>query len=105
MKHRYAAHYVYLSGCGYLKKHGIEVIDGHVTRIFSLVEEIEDTEWLPGVIALLEEPLDGDAIPVYLNAVPSDLERRFSSLRVYHFFPFDFTLMRPVSETLRRQLP
>lgn len=105
MKHRFAAHYIYLSGLGYLKQGGIEIIDNHITRIFLLNEEMENTEWLPGIIALLESPLfPVDEVPVFLQSVPCDFEYSQCGLSVYHFFPFDFTCMCPVSGTRHRQL-
>lgn len=105
MKRRFAAHYIYLSGLGYLKQGGIEVIGNRIARIFLLDEEIEDTEWLPGIIALLESSsFPVDEVPVFLKSVPCDFEYLQSGLSVYHFFPFDFTCMRPVSGTQHRQL-
>ena len=81
---RYASHYLFLPERGYLKQHAIEVEAGRVVRIFPLSEEIEDTEWLPGVIVLHRE---------------SD-----ASLTPFLLYPFDFTTMQPVAGTQRRQL-
>lgn len=81
---RYASHYLFHPERGYLKQYAIEVEEGHVARIFPLSEEIEGTEWLPGVIVLHREPDD--------------------SLAPFLLYPFDFTTMQPVAETQRRQL-
>lgn len=82
---RYAAHFLFLPGYGYLKQYAIEVKDGRVARMFFLSEEVENVEWLPGVIMLVGHP-DSSWIP-------------------YLLYPFDFTTMRPVSGTRHRQLP
>ena len=51
---RYASHFLFLPGHGYLKQYVVEIGEGQcVSRIFPLTEEVENTEWLPGVIALL----------------------------------------------------
>ena len=53
---RYASHFLFLPGHGYLKQYVVEIGEGQcVSRIFPLTEEVENTEWLPGVIALLTE--------------------------------------------------
>ncbi|WP_300813464.1 hypothetical protein [uncultured Bacteroides sp.] len=87
MKHRrYAAHYLRLPDSHFLRQHVVEVENGCVVRMFPLNEEIEDVEWLPGLIALETSNEDGVPIP-------------------YYYYPFDFTLMQPVAGTQRRQLP
>ena len=53
---RYASHFLFLTGHGYLIQYVVEIGEGQcVSRIFPLTEEVENTEWLPGVIALLTE--------------------------------------------------
>ena len=47
---RYAAQYLFVAGQGYLKMMVAEVKDGYVVSLFSLKEEVENTEWLPGVL-------------------------------------------------------
>ncbi len=84
---RYASHYLFVPGSGYLKQHVIEVEDGYVRRMFPLTEEIEDVEWLPGVIELQLELIQEEE-----QWVP------------YLLFPFDFTSMQPVAGTQRKQL-
>ena len=85
MVRRYASHYICLSPDHYLRQHVVETIDGQAGKVYPLEGEPEDVEWLPGVIALAEDP---DGI-----------------VRAYHFYPYDFTALRPVDETQRRQLP
>lgn len=85
-RRRYAAHYLYHPGRGYLKQYVVEVEEGRVVRFFPLVEELEDVEWLPGLITLESGDADG-------------------SLIAYYDYPFDFTLMRPAAGTRRRPLP
>lgn len=52
---RYASHFLFLPGYGYYKQYVIETEDGCVVRMFPLTEEIENVEWLPGAIILLNE--------------------------------------------------
>lgn len=80
MKHRYASHYIYVPGRGFLKQQGVEVENGHVCCLFSLEGEMAHVEWLPGILAIED---DG---------------------QLFHYFPFDFTTMQPVFGTQRRQL-
>lgn len=106
---RYASHFLFLPGYGYLKQYAVEMKEGCVVGIFPLSEEIENTEWMPGVIALLrseqveETVLFEESAPL-LSSVPSDIERLLSDLTPYLFFPFDFTTMQPVSGTRHRLL-
>lgn len=106
---RYASHFLFLPGYGYLKQYAAEMKEGCVVGIFPLSEEIENTEWMPGVIALLrseqvgETALFEESAPL-LSSVPSDIERQLSDLTPYLFSPFDFTTMQPVSETRHRLL-
>lgn len=45
---RYASHFLFLPGHGYLKQYVVEIGEGQcVSRIFPLTEEVENTEWLP----------------------------------------------------------
>lgn len=78
---RYASHFVYVPGRGFLKRHGVELAGGKAVRIFALEEgETAHTQWLPGVLEIEEDQ------------------------RVFHCYPFDFIAMRPVSGTQRKQL-
>ena len=78
---RYASHFLFLPGHGYLKQYVVEIGEGQcVSRIFPLTEEVENTEWLPGVIALLTE--------VETDGNPSGYRGRialFDSLVVFSF--------------------
>ncbi len=84
IKHRYVAHYLYTSSSGYLKMYGVEIEGGRLARIFPFTEEVENVEWLPGVIKLEMTPEYG--------------------LEIWHYYPFDFTKMMPVSGTRRKRL-
>lgn len=83
---RYASHYLFLPGQGYLKQEVIETEGGRMVRHFPLTGEVEDIEWHPGLITLVPEGAGGDFVP-------------------YLCFPYDFTKMKPVAGTRRRQLP
>lgn len=52
---RYATHFLFLPGHGYLKQYVVETEEGCVVQMFPLTEEIENVEWLPGAILLLNE--------------------------------------------------
>lgn len=78
---RYASHYLYVPGCGFLKNQVVEVEQGCMIRYLPLEGEMAGTEWLPGVLRIENGNL------------------------VFHYHPFDFNAMKPVSGTRRRQLP
>ena len=61
---RYASHFIFLPGHGYLKQYVVGVEEGQVVSAFPLTEEIEGVEWFPGVIALLIFP---KGTPVYFR--------------------------------------
>ena len=50
---RFASHFIFLPGYGYLKQYVVGVEEGRVVSVFPLTEEIEGVEWFPGVIVLL----------------------------------------------------
>lgn len=131
---RYASHFLFLPGYGYLKQCAVEVEEGCAVHVFSLSEEVEDTEWLPGAIILLteeelkeldiESPLSdasgnygrilnkllmnsGKTIGEFsqnLLVIPPALTKGTSRLRPVYFSCFDSTTMRPVAGTRHRQL-
>ena len=47
---RFAAHYLFVPGSGFLKQYAIEIEGGYICYIFPFSEEIESVEWFPGVI-------------------------------------------------------
>lgn len=84
-KRRIASHCLFLPGHGYLRMHALEMEDGYVHRIYPLKEEVEDMEWMPGVIALFPDGEHGE-------------------WRAYLYSPFDLISMQPVAGTRRRLL-
>lgn len=107
---RYASHFLFLPRYGFLERQVVELKDGRISRVFPLTEEVENTEWMPGVIALL--PPDADnKMPDFsrslrrLPAMPSaiDVVQLRACVPVL-LFPFDFTAMQPVAGTRRRPL-
>lgn len=110
---RYAAHFIFIPGCGYFKQCMVEVEQDNVMSVFPLTEEIEGVEWFPGVIALLDKR---NAAVEWDNVFPkqADILREFplpfgkgrflQGLVPYLFYPFDFTSMQPVAGTRHRQL-
>lgn len=105
---RYASHFLFFPGYGCLSRHVVEMFEGHVVRIFPLTEEIENTEWLPGVIALLSDKdsdlPDFDKCGNKLTTVPADITEKLPFLTAFLFSPFDFTTMHPCAETQRKPL-
>lgn len=104
---RYVSHFLFLQGYGYLKRQVVEMEEGVIVRIFPLTEEVENTEWLPGVIALLTS--EDAVVPEFgkqksVDAVPLEITETLSSFVPVLFFPFDFTTMKPVAGTQRRPL-
>lgn len=109
---RYASHYLFLPGHGYLKQFSVETEDGRIARIYPLSGEAEDTEWLPGVIVLFGSDMQNGTTllescfdtTLPLSSVPESVEGRLASFIPYLLFPFDFTTMQPVAGTRHRQL-
>lgn len=132
---RYASHFLFLSGYGYLKQYVIETEEGCVVRMFPLTEEIENVEWLPGAIILLNEEelkeLDNkftDISPQKNSSkIPEELLMNSDrilvkfrknllvilppsidgALRLYpaYFSKFDITTLLPVAGTPHKLLP
>ncbi|WP_039969058.1 hypothetical protein [Bacteroides fluxus] len=116
---RYASHFLFLPGYGYLRQFAVEMEGGHAVRIFPLSEEVENTEWLPGVILLLDEDIRPDITSyepyfdtsLILSPVSGNLSYILEkekgkpvSFIPYLLFPFNFTTMRPVAGTRHRRL-
>lgn len=47
---RYSSHLLFLPKYGYLKQYVVEMEEGCVKNIFPLTHEVEDTQWLPGIL-------------------------------------------------------
>lgn len=112
---RYASHYIYVPGIGFLKQYVVELNEGQVVNLFPLTEEIESVEWMPGVIVLstaqdidrnVKELNASGKCSTLLYSVSSVLETDILASRFtpYLLYPFDFTAMQPVGGTQRRQL-
>ncbi len=116
---RYASHFLFLPGYGYLRQFAVEMEGERAVRLFPLSEEVENTEWLPGVILLLDEDIRPDmasyepyfntahvwqSVPGSLSHLLEDGKGRSVSFIPYLLFPFDFTAMRPVAGTRHRRL-
>ena len=98
---RYASHFLFLPGHGCLKQYVVEMDEGQgASRVFPLTEEVENTEWLPGVIVLLpfEEAhlgqetvgLSFDKCHNILTAVPPGIEEETRLIGSLVIFPFRF---------------
>ena len=105
---RFASHYVYVPGRGFLKRYVVEVQGSHVAHLFPLTEEVENTVWMPGVIVLLPEDVQVENVlfdgAVWLDDVPPDILVSLSVRIPYLFYPFDFNGMKPVVGTRSIQL-
>lgn len=130
---RFASHYLLLPDVGYVKQQVVEITDdGAVQGLFTLTEEVESVEWMPGVIVLLsttriEEfksnegkskvdsiemlslfqkklPIVSDCSSCYLNSFLIEAQKKGEALFPCLLYPFDFTSMKPVGETQRKLL-
>lgn len=104
---RYASHFLFIPSYGYLKQYVVETEKGRVRHIFPLTQEVEDTEWLPGVIVLVNSSTEVASVcfeATVLQTVPLELEKNLLDLTSYLFFPFDFTTMQPVAGTQHKLL-
>ena len=80
---RYASHFIIFPKHDCLKQHVVEVENGYVVNVFPLTEEMEDIEWRPGAIYLVQT------------------EEKLSAVYISNF---DITMMQPVFGTRRKQL-
>ena len=131
---RFASHYLFLSGWGFLKLHAVEINrEGVVQSVFPLTEEVESVEWMAGVIGLLSAEEVGrlgapTTPPVGHPSFPEGGEGRYNwvfrqcpaggdggsfkgedffegeELYACLFYPFDFTSMQPAAGTRHRLL-
>ncbi len=111
---RFASHFIFLPGYGYLKQYVVGVEERRVVSAFPLTEEIEGVEWFPGVIALLDNKEDisegYSGIFQKSSEVLQELPEVFcketfpSGISAYLFYPFDFITMQPVVGTRHRLL-
>lgn len=109
---RYVSHFLLLPQYGYLKEYIVETEHGFVIRLLPFNGEMESTEWISGVIALLPESNNMDHIFTRKSIVLEKLPLKYSEghisetlFRAYSFSPFNFTLMQPVCGTQHKQLP
>ena len=111
---RYAAHFVYIAGVGFVRRQVVEVAGGRVSCVGLLEGEPENTEWIPnGIIALLPPAMgDGwrdafageDACPVW-PVLPDGWSRNdFFSLQPCSLIPFDLIALKPVAGTRHKLL-
>ena len=114
---RVAAHYLYIVGHGYLKQWVVELQEGRVVGLVPLAGEVEDTLWMPGLIALCPEELAADAAcaaqklldsgfskpSVVSDALADELLPLCRGRRALYFPRFNFEEWRPVCETQHMQ--
>lgn len=114
---RVATHYIYIVGHGYLKRWVVQLEQGRVERLFPLCGEVEDTLWMPGLIALFPDELAADvaaaaqaligsgfSMPArVLEANADELLPLMRGRRALYFPRFNFEEWKPVGETLHIQ--
>lgn len=128
---RYAAQYLFVAGRGYLRMAVADMGERGPAAIFPLHEEVENTEWLPGVLLLvpdgrewanagndgLDRPVTADGIEfyrtLYVNRPLTFGEDLFASgsslpggggVRLYSCPSFQFGVMLPCVGTRHRRL-
>ena len=105
---RYASHYLFLPGHGFLRRYVVQMCGGRVEALFPLSDEIENTVWQPGVIALVEDGADAASLSFAPKDVRADVSAgvlsRLPRLVPVLWFPFDFIKMEPVAGTRHRPL-
>lgn len=101
MMKRYASHYLYLPGHGFLWHYVVQMHENRVEALFPMSDEIESTEWQPGVIVLVSSETAISALSFdskkILSEVPTEMVGRISCFVPVLLFPFDFTKMEPVA--------
>ncbi len=110
---RYASHCI-LSPCmEWIRLHMVE-INEETIKLFPIYEEAHSVEWLPGVILLLPKKRNSMDNKLYFENTLLSAKKAFKKeviltfhteeYSIFHLFPFDFTLMRPVAGTQSKQL-
>lgn len=122
---RFASHYLYLPSYGFLKQYVVGIDDeDKVVALYPLTEEAECIIWTPGVIILIPQKvypeisnkkdtcriikeIQGGELLTFktsgvLESLPEKyqenmIEQQYMAIRLY---PFDYTRMQPVSETV-----
>lgn len=99
---RYAANRVYKASSQSLQRNQVVEIDDHtheVVNVFTLEEEIRNTEWLGGIIIIASScPLTiaGEKFSTFLTRLPQTI----SSLEhAYHISAFDVNSMEFTAES------
>lgn len=113
MIRRYAAQFLYVSGVGFIRRQVVELENDVVVRISPLLCELENTEWLTGILALLPPFAEwgenegwsaGDSLAPVVETLPEDWHDRVVALKLYWLSPFNLTARKPVSGTRRKLL-
>ena len=98
---RFASHFIFLPGHGYLKQYVVGVEEGQVVSAFSLTALLNNEEDISkGYSSIFQKA----------NEVLQELPEVFcpktfpSGISAYLLYPFDFTTMLPVDGTRHRLL-
>ena len=108
MKQRFASHYLFIEGHGYVARHVVELEDGIPVSVYPLTGELEHTEWRPGLLALLSvAPGKSDVFSpaTLVDALPCEIEGCLHHFQLYWLTPFDLIALRPVGGTRHKRLP
>ena len=94
---RFAAHYLFVPGSGFLKQYAIEIEGGYICHIFPFSEEIESVEWFPGVILLT--PQEESDINTLFNF--TNIEKQMAGLFIISFqFCYNAACRRNSAQTI-----
>lgn len=117
---RFTSHYIHIPSYGFIKQFIVELNEeGYVSSLYKFVEEAESIIWTPGVIGIFDlQTLQIENIneinedEIYKKLTFSDSSPLKTELPVKYrgnidnlhldairFYPFDYTLMKPTSDT------
>lgn len=100
---RFASHYLYLPGYGFLKQYVIEVkSSGEINRFFPLIDEMASIEWMPGVLIVSSDSTIKENcfdISDILEELPGNFLSEITGKKIllFRIYPFDFVNMKPIN--------
>ena len=106
---RYASHLLFLPRYGYIRQHVVELENGCVRHIFPFTHEVEDTQWMPGIMIILptldiEQEIRKELLLKKIDVLSLPVVEACCGQYLCWCFPFDFSKMQFFAETRHTRL-
>lgn len=106
---RFASHYIFIHQYGFFKQYVVHIQNGYAKSISPLTEEIENVEWMPGVIALLPDNITNPHVEKSLNSLHNishisllDVVNKSQSNGLYDIYRDIFNVQVGINERFRQ---